>query len=332
MSNVAHVIFLTHDVSFSKSLSKALPDRVFRQFSIGDCSPEVAKRVVLQSLDADADGRQVGSEKSIPAQQRDDLGELDECIEILGGRLTDLEYLARRIKIGESPTSTCLPALVCFDLYEADSSLAEAIRQIVEQSASEILKMYLLDPDQSTRSWTPVQAWLLIKQLATTDSVSIHSSKLLLNFPPDQVPWLIDYVQLRYSEVLLSNIYKDNGESVLRALEQAELISIQSTHGRPHSIHPGKPVYTSAFRLLTEDHVLQSRLDLATFNELIKMENAGVEKCETELGILDKLPEKGGGVLDRVLWVMEKLKKSQRSIEEYEAESARLKKILRAEY
>ena len=35
-SNVAHVIFLTNDISYSKSLSKALPDRVFRQISLGD--------------------------------------------------------------------------------------------------------------------------------------------------------------------------------------------------------------------------------------------------------------------------------------------------------
>ena len=35
-SNVAHVIFLTNDLSYSKSLSKALPDRVFRQIALGD--------------------------------------------------------------------------------------------------------------------------------------------------------------------------------------------------------------------------------------------------------------------------------------------------------
>jgi hypothetical protein len=35
-SNIAHVIFLTNDISYSKSLSKALPDRVFRQISLGD--------------------------------------------------------------------------------------------------------------------------------------------------------------------------------------------------------------------------------------------------------------------------------------------------------
>ena len=98
--NIAHVIFLTQDVSFSKALSKALPDRVFRQIALGDCSPEVAKRYVIDHLDADAD------KANLPSEKRGDLSELDGCIEILGGRLTDLEFLARRIKTGETPKST----------------------------------------------------------------------------------------------------------------------------------------------------------------------------------------------------------------------------------
>ena len=112
-ANVAHIVFLTHDVSFSKSLSKALPDRVFRQISLGDCSPEVAKRYVIRHLDADVDPEDLGAgEKDIaPSQRRQDLGELDGCIETLGGRLTDLEFLARRIKTGESPNSTYFPLL-----------------------------------------------------------------------------------------------------------------------------------------------------------------------------------------------------------------------------
>jgi hypothetical protein len=48
-----------------------------------------------------------------------------------------------------------------------------AVKEIIEQSASEILKMYLIDFDGSDRKWTPVQAWLLIRALAETDSVSL---------------------------------------------------------------------------------------------------------------------------------------------------------------
>ena len=103
--NIAHVIFLTNDVSFSKSLSKALPDRVFRQISLGDASPGVAKRFVINHLDADSKDDIGGDAKLTPSQQRNDLNELDGCIEILGGRLTELEFLARRVKAGETPNS-----------------------------------------------------------------------------------------------------------------------------------------------------------------------------------------------------------------------------------
>lgn len=103
-ANVANVIFLTTDISFSKSLSKALPDRVFRQIVLGDFPPEVAKRFVLNHL-VDAGEQRDGEKELTPSQIRSDLGELDSVIEKLGGRLTDLEFLARRIKTGESPQS-----------------------------------------------------------------------------------------------------------------------------------------------------------------------------------------------------------------------------------
>lgn len=106
-NNIAHVIFLTHDVSFSKSLSRALPDRVFREIALGDCTPEVAKRFVINHLDAENDDPSSGEleQKLTPSQRRQDLGELDETIAALGGRLTDLEFLARRMKTGETPKS-----------------------------------------------------------------------------------------------------------------------------------------------------------------------------------------------------------------------------------
>ncbi|KAI9798696.1 MAG: hypothetical protein M1825_005023 [Sarcosagium campestre] len=286
-ANVAHVIFLTHDVSFSKSLSKALPDRVFRLVSLGDCTPSVAKKFVITHLDADADDVLSGEKRLRPSQLRDDLGELDESVEALGGRLTDLEFLARRMKSGETPK--------------------KAVRQIIEQSASEILKMYLLDVDKNQRSWTSEQAWFLVTQLSKSEA-------------------------LRYNEVLLSDTFKSNGESVLQSLEQAELITINSVNGRPHSIKPGKPVYSAAFRALTEDHVLKARLDLATFAQLTRLESAGIEKYEAELGLLGSLPGRGKGVEARVGWLLEKLRVAQDKVERYERESNRMKKVLQAEY
>lgn len=118
-ANVAHVIFLTTDVSFSKSLSKALPDRVFRQISLGDCSPEVAKRFVINALNSDADAIEAnGEKKPLPSQYREDLDELDGSINILGGRLTDLSFFSRRLAAGLTPKSkNLLPCIICQILW-----------------------------------------------------------------------------------------------------------------------------------------------------------------------------------------------------------------------
>jgi hypothetical protein len=306
--NIAHIIFLTNDVSFSKSLSKALPDRVFRQMSLTDSSPDAAKRFVLSKLAAveeEEEGKTAtDSENLDPAQKttfkrhRELEGqELDDCIDVIGGRLTDLEFLARRIKMGESPY--------------------KAMREIVNQSASEILKMYLYNQDETMsgqRRWTPMQAWTVVKQLAMSENAT-----------------------LRYNEVVLDEIFKSTQtggpDQVLQALEQAELISVApSKNGRPQTIRPGKPVYHAAFKLLTEDKVLQSRLDLAILGDLIKVENATISTCETELRGLAELPKRPWEVVPRMQWLLKKIQTSQANIEKWEIEQGALKSVLKTEY
>ena len=294
-SNIAHVIFLTNDVSFSKSLSKALPDRVFRQISLGDCSPEIAKRYVIQHLDFDAEPGHVTGKKDheneevkplTPSQRRQDLRELDAVIGQLGGRLTDLEFFARRIKAGETPT--------------------KAVKEIVDQSASEILKMYLLLGSDS-RQWSSAQAWTLVRELADKEG-------------------------LRYNELLLTEPFKSGGEKALAALEQAELISIQSSNGRPYRVLPGKPVYQPAFQRLVSDNVLRAKLELALMGDAIASENKSIDKYEQELHLLSELPKQPPELYDRMKWLLGNVSKSQKTIEGLEKESAVLKKILQTEF
>ncbi|SMR62875.1 unnamed protein product [Zymoseptoria tritici ST99CH_3D1] len=299
-SNIAHVIFLTNDVSFSKSLSKALPDRVFRQISLGDCSPDVGKRYVINHLDFDApdtprkpsDSPTDPETKPLtPSQQREDLQELDEVMILLGGRLTDLEFFARRIKAGESPR--------------------KAVREIIDQSASEILKMYLLlsssSDGDSSRQWTPAQAWLLVRNLAANDT-------------------------LRYNELLLSAPFKSHGDRALAALEQAELITVASVNGRPHSVKPGKPVYGPAFQRLVQDNVLRAKMELVLLGEAIAGENSAIDKLEQELHLLSELPKQPRELIDRVQWLVGKIAKGQKNIEGLERESAEMKRILETEF
>ncbi|RMZ89982.1 hypothetical protein DV736_g2777, partial [Chaetothyriales sp. CBS 134916] len=286
-SNVAYVIFLTADVSFSKSLSKALPDRMFRQITLGDCTPEVAKKLVIRQLDATSNQEPAEGEKKLTAGQiRADLDELDGVINVLGGRLTDLEFLARRIRAGESPGS--------------------AVRQIIEQSASEILKMYLIDTESTPREWSPQQAWVLIKELAANES-------------------------LRYNEVLLNDMFKSNGNRVLQALEQAELITITATNGRPQTIKPGRPVYQAAFEYLTSDEVLKAHLDLTIVKDLIALESATVDKCEKELQVLAELPN-ASDLRSRIRYLLVKALKSQNEIEKREAQADGLKKVIKEKW
>lgn len=184
--------------------------------------------------------------------------------------------------------------------------IAEAVQEMIEQSASEILKMFILDVDVTTRKWTPQQAWLLIRELAGAET-------------------------LRYNEILLSEIYKDGGESTLQALENAELISIDSSNGRPHAIKPGKPVYQAAFRYLSQDQVLKSRMDLAIYTQLIGIENKNIEKYENELKLLQEANVRPS-FMSRVRWLLGKADASQNKIEQYERESSKLKKTLMALY
>lgn len=83
--------------------------------------------------------------------------------------------------------------------------------------------------------------------------------------------------QLKYADVLVNAPFKSD-EGALRALENAEMISVHhrdgasslrlssisltaSLAGRPSVIRPGKPVYRSAFRRLLYDPVFSASLE-----------------------------------------------------------------------
>lgn len=250
---------------------------------------------MITHLDSDNVPSATGdAEKLTPSQRRSDLNELDQCIEVLGGRLTDLEFFARRLKTGQTPN--------------------RAVQEIIDQSSSEILKMFLLTVGKGDAKYSTEQAWYLIKSLAEKEA-------------------------LRYNEVLLSNTFASslspsasNAENALESLSAAELITIKTYKGRPQTITAGKPVYQAAFKRLTEDRVLKSRLDLAVLTELTKIETKSIDKYETELNMLGSLPKQPREVAPRAHFLLGKLQASQAKIEGWEREMATLKTVLLNEY
>ncbi|KAJ5272830.1 hypothetical protein N7478_007955 [Penicillium angulare] len=283
-SNIAHVIFLTTDSSFSKPLSKALPSQVFRTIGLGDCSLEVGRRFVMNHLESgESEDQEKGKQGST-----NNLEGLDGCIQVLGGRVTDLEFMAHRIEAGETPQA--------------------AVDRIIEQSASEILKIFILDTDSASPQWSTEQAWHIIKALGKA-----KDGKIL------------------YSKALLNDLFKSNGETTLRALEQAELISVGSVRGFPQWIKPGKPVYKAAFQRLVENKTLEGRMDLLILGELISNENKSIGKYEEELKVLASFPNHPWELRSRIQWLLSKMNGSQLKVQQYEKDSATLQKNLASE-
>lgn len=181
--------------------------------------------------------------------------------------------------------------------------------RIIEQSASEILKLFILGTESITLQWSREQAWHLIKSIA-------HSKD----------------GNLLYNKVLLDDVFKDNGEVTLRALEQAELVSIGTDKGFPRYVKPGKPVYRAAFQRLVANKTLQGRLDLLILSQLINNENSSITKYEQELQVLGSLPKYPWELTSRIEWLLRKVHGSQSKILKYESESAALSKSLQKEY
>lgn len=177
---------------------------------------------------------------------------------------------------------------------------------MIEQSASEIQKMHITAGSEE-RNWTPQQAWQIIRDLAKADA-------------------------LRYNEILLTDAFSSNGEKALTALEQAELISVQSLNGRPYSIKPGRPIYGPAFKELVNDRVLAAKMDLSLLSMQIGNENKSIDKYEQELQLLGGLPSQAGELKARIYWLLGKIQGSQSKVEGYEKEVTDKKKVIQTEF
>ncbi|KAH6900119.1 RNA12 protein-domain-containing protein [Thelonectria olida] len=294
-NNVAHVIFLTTDSAYSKPLAKALPDRIFRTVSLGDLAPDVAKKFVLSRLRdqiADEEIRTEEDNAEKKALRRPDLAELDECINTLGGRLTDLEFLARRLRTGQTPK--------------------EAVHEIVNETATDVVRMFLLGKSSDTESkkWSPQQAWHLIKSLAQNPTLRYNQIVLSPTFAASTI----------------------DAETALDSLTSSELIAVKTHQGRPQTITAGKPLHQAAFAVLLHDQVLKAKMDLDILTEVSKAEAKSIDKVETELSLLGSLPRQTGETAGRITFLLAKLEASQAKISQWDQEMGRLKKILNEEY
>lgn len=177
-----------------------------------------------------------------------------------------------------------------------------AADSIINQSANEIIKLYFSPNEQ----WNRLQAWHLLCRITAT---------------PNDV---------RYQELLLDPVFKEGGHDALKALEQAEMISITTKNGRPYSVRAARPVYKAAFQRLLEDTVFCASLELERLNALLAAESSGISKIENELTLLKDISTKK--ISGRVEYLLDKLESAQKKIVEMESNAGNYKLILQREY
>ncbi|KOS22139.1 Mitochondrial escape protein 2 [Escovopsis weberi] len=307
-NNIAHVVFLTNQSSYNKPLSKAMPDRVSRTISFRDLDKDLARNFVISRLeelwkrevqesqeDGDGDDGDVEAAPKQPAK-RPDLSGLDACIQTLGGRLTDLEFLARRLNSGQNPR--------------------EATEEIVNENATDIVKIFLLGKtaEAAGRRWSTQQAWYLIKALAESEDLRYNQVLLQPTFAAS------------------TTAAAGSGEAAIEGLASTELIAIQTHRGRPQRVRPGKALHKASFKVLLQDRVLRARMDLGVLEEVASVEARKLAALEAELQLLGGLPRHTGETSGRVMYLLNKLDAGQRRIEGMEKEMKLLEKILDEEY
>ncbi|CEQ40813.1 SPOSA6832_02487, partial [Sporobolomyces salmonicolor] len=307
-NQVAHVIFTSDSVTIAKPLAKALPSKPFNTITLSDASLSSSLQYLSSKLSA-FPTPQTLPPSSYPAVAR------------LGGRQTDLELLVQKIRAGQT--------------------VEEAVEDIVGRSAGEIRKNFFGDDEEEAKGlrWGREQAWALLKGLTEREEPTAALAEVFLE--PDAATDKSSHVvlQLKYTETLLKTFGGD--EAALRALENAEMISIHHRDGRASVIRPGKPVYRSAFALLLSDTVFRSTLEYRAVLSALAAAQADLSAAQAGLIELSKLftPDQGrwtfgGGsrtpkeVEVRVGKLLGKMKASEEAIEKLGAEKERLLKVL----
>ncbi|ODV90885.1 hypothetical protein CANCADRAFT_12896, partial [Tortispora caseinolytica NRRL Y-17796] len=269
ISNCAHVIIVTSDVRYEEVLTPYLPDRMLKSVVIGDADLASARQYLFDLLPESC-------------RTQIDVARADKALGIIGGRVTDLQKLVRRVTRGED--------------------IESAVSEMATQAVMEILKMYLffgqsVNPSSSTEkvSWNTEQVWALVKYLAVHDTVC-------------------------YPELLLTRFFKGaDGDKALFGLAHARMISIEVENGSPVLIRPGKPLYHEAFKRIVNDDRVSSRMETDSLRAIIKAETANIAKYEDELSLLGKVANTGAKEIGaRVSYLNGKIKSSQDCIESSE--------------
>jgi len=141
--------------------------------------------------------------------------------------------------------------------------------------------------------------------------------------------------KIPYYNVLLDFPFKGD-ENALKSMEQADLISIGASNGRPSTIRPGRPVYKYVFERLVEDPVFQASQDIAFNEKIIASSEATIKSCEQEIASVKEIGMEShwwglGGrsaTSMRAAYLFDKMLTAETKIEALEKQNSELKRLL----
>lgn len=231
-----------------------------------------------------------------PLTEREEKGQLDvdtaKWVDLLGGRLTDLENLVQKVSLGQT--------------------VENAVKDIISRTVVEIRKNTFGDDLEDSKSlpWSRAQAWLVVEELAEKQELPYYAT--------------------------LHDSFKGD-ETALKALEQAEIISVRHLDSRPSSIRAGRPVIQQALQSLVSDRVFADMQRYLSNTSAIDSCEKAIRELETEIRQLAEGINNGGSMLkgsqsqaakDRFDYLFEKLSTNQDKIRSLEAKNTSLKQSL----
>ncbi|KDN40247.1 hypothetical protein K437DRAFT_258710 [Tilletiaria anomala UBC 951] len=174
-NGIAHVVFVSDNpVAMGKELTKALPNRPFEGVLLADADELRARKIVSSKLreligTAPEEEASRGITEELKRKQEqlgaeDDLKygglnrETAECVDKLGGRLTDLETLIQKVSLGQNVKS--------------------AVEDIITRTVIELRKNAFGDDveDSKTLPWSRGQAWTIVSLLASNEELNYYGT------------------------------------------------------------------------------------------------------------------------------------------------------------
>lgn len=218
----------------------------------GEAGRELGKKVITRVNvdrvplgDSTTEGAMTFLERRIGYELEKEKFHVSELIHVLGGRLSDLQYLVSKVKSGASVRDALEDLLNRAEIEVRRRGLFEQSLLGANAGAEEVLKK---------SGWTQFQFWLVMKEISKSESVS-------------------------YDAIIQHGLF-GNDPAALQALERHELISITHRNGRPHLVKASKALFGAVFKTITSQVAI---FDLLIAKKLFDLETAKMKELEKEL-------------------------------------------------